>query len=201
LKKDGWVILNTKKPLEEVKSKFSFDIRLAVVDASAISMQVLRIPIVSVSILGAIVRATGIVELKSLEKPVMKRFGTLLARKNNEALIPTFRNTVIGEEVFLVAERVSQRAIVGWRNLAIGCAIVEPGSSSQLLTGDWRLERPVIDKEVCNRCGLCWVYCPDMAMIKTAGGDYEPDLTYCKGCAICCEECPKNAIHMVDEEE
>jgi Pyruvate/2-oxoacid:ferredoxin oxidoreductase gamma subunit len=79
-----------------VKSKFSFDIRLAVVDASAISMQVLRIPSVSVSILGAIVRATGIVELKSLEKPVMKRFGTLLARKNNEALIQTFRNTVIG---------------------------------------------------------------------------------------------------------
>jgi pyruvate ferredoxin oxidoreductase delta subunit len=100
-----------------------------------------------------------------------------------------------------VEEKVEKRAIIGWRNLALGCAILEPGSSTHLLTGSWRLQRPVINEEQCNRCGLCWVYCPDMAMTKTAEGRYEPDLNYCKGCAICAEECPKNAILMVDEEE
>jgi pyruvate ferredoxin oxidoreductase delta subunit len=100
-----------------------------------------------------------------------------------------------------VAGKVEKRAIIGWRTLVPGCAILEPGNSTQLLTGTWRLQRPVIDKGLCNLCSLCWVYCPDMAMTKTPEGTYEPDLNYCKGCAICAEECPKNAITMVEEEE
>jgi len=98
-------------------------------------------------------------------------------------------------------EKVEKRAIIGWQNLSIGCAILEPGNSTQLVTGTWRLQRPVIDYEKCNKCGLCWVYCPDMAMTKTDEGSYEPNLDYCKGCAICAEECPKKAITMIDEEE
>ena len=100
-----------------------------------------------------------------------------------------------------MAEKVEKRAIIGWRNLPLGCAILEPGSSTQLLTGTWRLQRPVMDTNLCNRCGLCYIYCPDMAIIKTAAGTYEHDLNYCKGCGICAEECPKKAITMVDEEE
>ena len=100
-----------------------------------------------------------------------------------------------------MAGKVENRAIIGWRNLATGCAILEPGSSTQLLTGTWRLQRPVIDLNRCNLCSLCYVYCPDMAIIKTSEGTYEPDLNYCKGCSICAEECPKNAIAMIDEEE
>jgi Pyruvate/2-oxoacid:ferredoxin oxidoreductase gamma subunit len=66
------------------------------VDATTISREILHVPIVSVSILGALIRATEIVALKSLEKPMLRRFGTLLARKNNEALMQTYWNTVIG---------------------------------------------------------------------------------------------------------
>jgi pyruvate ferredoxin oxidoreductase delta subunit len=40
-----------------------------------------------------------------------------------------------------------------------------------------------------------------MAIVKTPEGTYEHDLNYCKGCSICAEECPKNAITMSDEEE
>jgi pyruvate ferredoxin oxidoreductase gamma subunit len=79
-----------------MQSKFSLPIRLAVVDATAVSNQVLRIPIVSVSILGAVVRATEIVQLQSFEKPILKRFGTVLARRNGEALMHAYRNTSIG---------------------------------------------------------------------------------------------------------
>ncbi len=100
-----------------------------------------------------------------------------------------------------MVEKVEKRAIVGWRNLALGCAILEAGSSTQLLTGTWRLQHPVIDQQLCNRCGLCYIYCPDMAIIKTPAGAYEHDLNYCKGCGICAEECPKKAITMVEEEE
>jgi len=95
LKDGGWLILNSKKTLEEHKPKLRSDLHLAVVDATSISLEVLHAPIVSVSILGALVRAAGIVELTSLEKPLLKRFGTLLARRNKEALMQAYWNTAI----------------------------------------------------------------------------------------------------------
>lgn len=96
LKEGGWLILNTKKTLEEIRPKLRADIKLALVDATTISRKTLHAPIVSASILGALIRATGIVDLKSLEKPLLRRFGTLLARRNNEALVDTYWQTVIG---------------------------------------------------------------------------------------------------------
>jgi pyruvate ferredoxin oxidoreductase delta subunit len=64
-------------------------------------------------------------------------------------------------------------------------------------TGSWRIFRPRIDKEACNACGLCALYCPDAAL----GEDLEIDLEYCKGCGICAHECPKKAITMKREKK
>jgi 2-oxoacid:acceptor oxidoreductase delta subunit (pyruvate/2-ketoisovalerate family) len=66
-------------------------------------------------------------------------------------------------------------------------------------TGDWRSQRPVLDAEKCNRCGLCWMYCPDNA-IRQEESSYIILYKYCKGCGICATECPKKAITMVTEE-
>jgi pyruvate ferredoxin oxidoreductase delta subunit len=62
-------------------------------------------------------------------------------------------------------------------------------------TGSWRVFRPVVDREKCNACGLCALYCPE-GVIDT---DLNVDLEYCKGCGICANECPKKAITMVRE--
>ena len=32
-------------------------------------------------------------------------------------------------------------------------------------------------------------------------GTLDIDMTYCKGCGICCNICPKHAISMIDERE
>jgi len=66
-------------------------------------------------------------------------------------------------------------------------------------TGEWRSQRPVIDPEKCNLCGLCWMYCPDNAVIPEEDL-FQISYTYCKGCGICAQECPRGAISIVKEE-
>jgi len=88
-----------------------------------------------------------------------------------------------------------------WRNMEVGNILTEAGNASLRRTGDWRAERPVMDKEKCNKCGLCWLYCPDGAMELLEDGYYEPDLYYCKGCGICADVCKREAIIMIQEEE
>jgi len=44
---------------------------------------------------------------------------------------------------------------------------------------------------------MCAMYCPDGAIDQ----ELAVDLAFCKGCGICANECPKNAIIMIREEE
>ena len=75
----------------------------------------------------------------------------------------------------------------------------KPGWSEANHTGSWRNQRPVLNLEKCNACGLCWLYCPDAAVIR--GERYEINYDYCKGCGICAVECKRGAITMIVEEE
>lgn len=68
----------------------------------------------------------------------------------------------------------------------------------QIPTGSWRALRPVVDKEKCTRCRLCYWYCPDTSISMTDAGP-EINYEYCKGCGICANECPAGAIEMVRE--
>ncbi len=67
-----------------------------------------------------------------------------------------------------------------------------------LETGTWRTVRPKVDKEKCNYCGLCYLYCPPQCMVNK-GDHFEANLEFCKGCGICAKECPRKAISMVPE--
>lgn len=88
-----------------------------------------------------------------------------------------------------------------WKDLEIGCAISEAGNASAYKTGDWRSMRPIVAKEHCIHCGVCYIFCPDMAIRKNEDGSFEADLYYCKGCGICAHECITGCITMVQEEE
>jgi pyruvate ferredoxin oxidoreductase delta subunit len=88
-----------------------------------------------------------------------------------------------------------------WKDLEIGFIVTEPGNASQYKTGDWRSQRPILDKEKCNKCTLCYIFCPEGCIERNAEGYFEANLFYCKGCGICAEECRRKAITMVEEVE
>jgi pyruvate ferredoxin oxidoreductase delta subunit len=79
-------------------------------------------------------------------------------------------------------------------------AVVQGGTSLGYKTGSWRDERPVIDREKCQACGICRQVCPDDA-VRTDGDIHVINYDYCKGCGICAYECKFEAIEMVQEEK
>lgn len=87
-----------------------------------------------------------------------------------------------------------------WHKLTVGACIDVPGSARENLTGSWRSARPDWDNSECIKCGVCWMFCPDAAVIERADGYYDVDWDYCKGCAICATECPMACIRMIEEE-
>jgi 2-oxoacid:acceptor oxidoreductase delta subunit (pyruvate/2-ketoisovalerate family) len=78
-------------------------------------------------------------------------------------------------------------------------SIVEPGNAVLRNTGSWRVERPVINTDLCTRCGLCLVRCPDGAIALDEHGYPVIDYDHCKGCMICRHECPVLAIEQQQE--
>jgi pyruvate ferredoxin oxidoreductase gamma subunit len=59
--------------------------RLLTLDASGIAREVLGRPITNTTMIGALVKATGVVKLESLSAPLKERFGRL-ADRNLEAM-------------------------------------------------------------------------------------------------------------------
>ena len=90
---------------------------------------------------------------------------------------------------------------IAWQELEVGAAVSEVGNAREYKTGTWRSLRPVVNKNQCIRCGVCWLFCPDTSIVHAPEGHFEADLEYCKGCGICARECPVGCITMVAEEE
>lgn len=96
----------------------------------------------------------------------------------------------------------SSRKLESWKELSIGIMNVRPGSSVNYDVASWRTFRPVIDQAKCNKCTLCWVYCPDSAIeiVQRSGEEvFEVNYRFCKGCGVCEKVCAVKAISMVEE--
>ncbi|MDI6692199.1 MAG: 4Fe-4S binding protein [Anaerosomatales bacterium] len=81
----------------------------------------------------------------------------------------------------------------------LGAVIPEAGNSDDYVTGGWRSQRPERDDEKCTQCLLCWIVCPDSAIRVQDEKVTRFDLKHCKGCGVCANECPVDAITMVPE--
>ncbi len=94
MKDDGITILNSPLSEGELREKFGLKGRVAVVDANKIAMEVLGLPITNTTMLGALLKATNIVDVEHLEAALEKRFGRL-ADKNKAAMKRAIDETVV----------------------------------------------------------------------------------------------------------
>jgi pyruvate ferredoxin oxidoreductase gamma subunit len=206
---DGMIILNTKASPEEIRERYGIKgRRIFTVDASQIAMDLFKRDLSSVPMLGALAFATGLMSLEELiedsRRRLEKKFkaNPQIIQANIEAIRRGYEELKAEsappqEEV----EEVEEQRFLTWKELNIGGIIPEGGSSARYKTGGWRVERPILNKEKCINCLLCWISCPEGAIKVQDGKIAGIDLDYCKGCGICAVECPPKvkAIDMVPE--
>ncbi len=72
-------------------------------------------------------------------------------------------------------------------------------NSPERKTGNWRQFRPVLHAELCTRCWICFVRCPEAAIALDAHDYPVVDYDQCKGCLLCVHECPTHAFTAEQE--
>jgi pyruvate ferredoxin oxidoreductase gamma subunit len=94
LKEGGWVVVNTRKTAAEIKKEFGIKHPVATVNAGKIAREVLGVNIVNTTMLGAVVKVTGVIDKKSAYAPLEKRFGRL-GERNIKAMETAFEQVAI----------------------------------------------------------------------------------------------------------
>ena len=94
LKPDGILVLNSAQSSEEIRKQYGFTQKMAVVDASKIALETLGLPITNTVMLGALVKASGVIQAESINGPLTKRFGPI-APKNQKAYDRAFSEATV----------------------------------------------------------------------------------------------------------
>ncbi|MEW5724718.1 MAG: 2-oxoacid:acceptor oxidoreductase family protein [Thermodesulfobacteriota bacterium] len=94
LRPKGVLVLNTAHKPDQVRQEYGFKHKLALVDASGIALETLGLPITNTVMLGALVKATGLIQPESIKGPLARRFGRI-AEKNQKAFDRAFAETLV----------------------------------------------------------------------------------------------------------
>lgn len=202
------VFVNTRNG-SALAEKFRIKPRLICFDVTGRTLEITGVAAALSAGLGAVAaRLSGVVSREHLIEAVRDELASVGLR--GDAIE---RNVQIAGEIFDAVPFVEITAIsadssraeivaVGYEGTLSGTpSVLEAGNADQRITGAWRLERPVVDRDLCTQCGLCFVMCPDTAIGLDREGFPVIDYDHCKGCMICQQLCPLDAISMVKETE
>jgi 2-oxoacid:acceptor oxidoreductase gamma subunit (pyruvate/2-ketoisovalerate family)/2-oxoacid:acceptor oxidoreductase delta subunit (pyruvate/2-ketoisovalerate family) len=210
LRPDGRIVMNTPLSPEEVDLGAGVNAACGTVDATAIALETLKMPIVNTAMLGAIAKIWEVIALEAIVEAIEDRFGGKLGARagliNGEAARRAYDAVAIGitRGTKVYGKRKAWMPV--WDEIPIGTSLrsathdgmdVGPNSSWQNLTGRWKWSTPRYKKEKCIKCLRCWWSCPDSAVIRQEDDYMRWDLDHCKGCGICAEICPVDAIDMM----
>ena len=85
LKPGGKLIVNTAKSPDEIRKDLNFNGTVATVDGTGIARKEMGVPIANTTMIGALLKVTGVMELDAMKESVEHRFGRI-AQKNLNAM-------------------------------------------------------------------------------------------------------------------
>jgi pyruvate ferredoxin oxidoreductase gamma subunit len=92
LKPDGILVANTPFSPQELRSRLKISQKVATVNATQIAKEVLGLPITNTTMLGSLIKVSGVIDRESLIEPLRKRFGRI-AEKNISAYRQAYEAT------------------------------------------------------------------------------------------------------------
>lgn len=190
------VFVNTEEP-GDIKERAGIVPRLITFDVSGKTHESLgETAALSIGIGAAAARLTGVISEDHLLRATQEeleelRFPPGLTEKSLSLASVIFNALPAIELTPSEAAFDQEMSSVRYEHPARGTpSIFHPGNSELRSTGNWRIEEPVIDRDVCTRCRMCFVYCPDGAIALDEHGFPVIDYEHCKGCMICEHVCP-----------
>ncbi|WP_449242142.1 pyruvate ferredoxin oxidoreductase subunit gamma [Desulfovibrio sp.] len=94
LKEGGMVVVNSAQSADELKRKYGWP-KAACVDAGKVALEELGVPITNTTMLGALLKASGLLGVDGMREVIDERFGPKLGPKNYKALERAFRETAV----------------------------------------------------------------------------------------------------------
>jgi len=203
----GFLIVNTCKPIEEIKAKAKRDdINIVLIDATSLALKFLGRNVTNTVILGALVKvAPDLFNLEQLSDAIAKTFKGALAQKNIDVVKVAAESTVVYPvDVKLDFSKDAKKAwshidlnLPGFKDLdPAGVWYVKDirGGSKRVNTGSWGVSVAKFHPEFCINCHNCVFICPDFC-IKREEKDGKMtvvgvDEFHCKGCGSCVGVCP-----------
>jgi len=211
----GKMIVVTRKDRRDLvrfieRKPFSYDLALLEGDASFSGLWVYKDDLTDVRVLGAIARVDpDVVSIDAVEEYAKGSF------KGEKARAPRLAYNSVKLHKVTPSDGIewphSPPALPSWKEMEEGLVVpaIErgytkgPGGQSRSKTyrrGTTKSMRPVVRFDLCTKCTLCWLECPDECFDPTPDGLYDVDYEYCTGCGKCAQVCPvEGCIVMVDE--
>ncbi len=208
LKPNGKLILNTTKPPSEIRDLTQFQGEIITLDAETIA-EATGCGFANVPTLGAVAGQIEILTGEAMEGALRQFLGAKLGDEVIDKNLDALRQGAERIETLPADERPSVAVDVAedgaeadelppYQELLPG-AVVTEANRERRETGGWRNDKPVFDEATCVNCLLCWVHCPEPAIITEGRLMSGFDLRFCKGCGICEAVCPSGAISMIPE--
>jgi pyruvate ferredoxin oxidoreductase gamma subunit len=207
LKPGGLALIDSEK--SPTGLFWSTDAPVYAVPATRIALDVFGQPFVNPVMLGAWAAVTGEISVDAIQHAYRHRFPGSMGEKNSRVVQMGYDFIRLGATpVQAMKSEQTTGSVIKWKKEEVAgvpgqplhfASVVAARTSLAYPTGSWRYNRPVVDPQVCNGCGVCIEFCPDSSLTvvdKQAIIDY----VFCKGCGICAQICARGAIQMVIEE-
>ncbi len=203
------VFVNSTKSIDQIQEQFPFPATPLLLNLTDRCQNFLgKGHILSTALATAGARILGNIELKDLREAVQLELAQSLKpetlQKNLELTQDIFHSLSPCTIPERTTKALTSSSLLKLKQTPVHEAapiILAPGNMALRKTGNWRMDRPKIDYDHCNKCLICYARCPEGTIEIDQDGRPQIDYEHCKGCMICAQECPGHFIQTIRESE